>query len=84
MTSIPHICERAALVALSLGFYSCTFITLAYIQPSRAILSIAVQLSGAMDPFLDHLERDDDVITNNSRTTRTVYAFILQEVMKPL
>ena len=35
-----------------------------------------------MDPFLDHLERDNDVITNGSRTT--VYTFILQEVMKPL
>ena len=22
-----------------------------------------------MDPFLDHLERDDDIITNGSRTT---------------
>ena len=35
-----------------------------------------------MDPFLDHLERDDDIITNGSQTT--VYTFILQAVMKPL
>ena len=32
-----------------------------------------------MDAFLDHLERDHGVITNG-----TAYAFILQEVMKPL
>ena len=39
----------------------------AHIQPSRAILSTTEQLSGAIDPFLDRLENDDDVITNGSR-----------------
>ena len=51
-------------------------------QPSRAILSTAVQLSDAMDRFLDHLEPDNDVITNGSQTT--VYASVLQEVTKPM
>ena len=63
-------------------FVNIILLLAAHIKPSRTILSAALQLSGTMDPFLDHLERDDDVITNGSRTT--VYAFILQEVMKPL
>ena len=81
MTSLPRLlCEHAALVA---AFIHEHLLLAAHIKPSSlAILSAALQLSGAMDPFLDHLERDDDVITNGSRTT--VYTFILQEVMKPL